>query len=70
MHAGTEIPIIQGPLAEFETQRLFYRYIQLQNNTFNILGSSVHIQSNNNEMCVLFWLGEESQIVLTTDVVR
>ena len=70
MHAGAEIPIIQGPLAEFETQRLFYRYIQLQNNTFNILSSSVHIQSNNNEVCVLFWLGEESQIVLTTDVVR
>jgi hypothetical protein len=68
LNTGAEIPIMQGSLVEFETQRLYYRYIELQNNTF-ILSSNMYVQSNG-EMCILFWLGEESQIVLTTSVVR
>ena len=47
---------------------LFYRFIELQNSIF-ILSNDMYIQSND-DICILFWLGEELQIVLTTDVVR
>ena len=46
----------------------YYKYIEFQNSTF-ILSNDIYIQSDD-EMCVVFWLGEQSQIVLTTDVVR
>jgi hypothetical protein len=68
LNIGAEVPFTLGSLVEFETQGLYYRYIELQNNTF-ILSNDMYVQSNS-EMCVLFWLGEESQIVLTTSVVR
>ena len=47
---------------------LYYRFIELQNSTF-ILSNDMYIQSKD-EICILFWLGEESQIVLTTEAVR
>ena len=47
---------------------LYYKFIELKNSTF-ILSNDMYIQSDN-EMCVLFWLGEDLQILLTTDVVR
>ena len=48
---------------------LYYKFIELQNSTF-ILSNNIPLQSSNNGMCVLFWLGKDLQIVLTTDVVR
>ena len=47
---------------------LYYKFMELKNSTL-IYSNNMYIQSNN-EACVLFWLGEDSQIVLTTNVVR
>ena len=47
---------------------LYYKFIELENSAF-ILSNNMYIQSNN-ETCVLFWLGEDLQIVLSTNVVR
>ena len=47
---------------------LYYKYVELTNGTF-ILSNEIPLQSNN-ELCALFWLGEDSQLVLYTNVVR
>ena len=59
--------IIQEPSATI-VDGLYYKYVEIQNSSF-ILSNEVEIQSDN-EMCGMFWLGERSQIVLATDVVR
>ena len=64
---GTDVPITEGPLLEAGSG-LYYRYIELQNNAY-ILSNDMYVQSDN-ERCVLFWLGEQLQILLTTNVVR
>ena len=47
---------------------LYYKYVELTNST-SILSNDIPLQSNN-ELCALFWLGEDSQVVLYTNVVR
>ena len=47
---------------------LYYKFIELENSVF-MLSNDMYIRSNG-EMCVLFWLGEDLQIVLSTTVVR
>ena len=46
----------------------YYKFIELSSSVF-ILSNHIDIQSTT-KMCVLFWLGDQSQIVLTTNVVR
>ena len=62
-----EISIKEGPLLSLEAN-FHYKFIELSNSTF-IVSNHFDIQSDN-KLCVLFWLGDESQIVLTTNVVR
>jgi hypothetical protein len=67
IHSDKEVTTKAGSLVSLESE-YYYKFIELNSSAF-ILSNHINIQSNN-EMCVLFWLGDESQIVLTTNVVR
>ena len=62
-----EITIIEEATASFGNG-LYYKYVEIENSTF-IFSNDLELESNG-EMCVLFWLGENSQIVLATNVAR
>ena len=64
---GTELLMNEGPWNSIGNG-LYYKFMELEKSTF-ILSNDMYIQSNN-DMCVLFWLGEDLQIVLSTNVVR
>jgi hypothetical protein len=57
----------EGPL-NVVGNGLYYKFIEIENSA-NILSNDMYIQSKG-EMCVLFWLGEDLRIVLSTAVVR
>ena len=63
-----EITIIDESTASFGNG-LYYKYVEIENSTF-IFSNDLELQSSSGEMCVLFWLGENSQIVLVTNAVR
>ena len=62
-----EITVREESLASLNNG-LYYKYVELTNSTF-ILSNDIPLQSNN-ELCALIWLGEDSQVVLYTNVVR
>ena len=65
----SEVTIIEEFTASFGNS-LYYKYVEIENSTF-IYSNDLELQSSGElEMCVLFWLGENSQIVLATNVVR
>ena len=66
-NTGAELSISEGHLFPLGND-LHYRFIELENSTFLL---SIHVPIlSDGDMCVLFWLGENAQIVLTTNVVK
>ena len=63
----SEVSITEESTASFGNG-LYYKYVEIENSTL-IFSNDLELQSNG-EMCILFWLGENSQIVLATNMVR
>ena len=62
-----DVAITEEPEAVL-TKGLYSKYIQLPNSTF-ILSNSIRLESDG-KLCVLFWLGRDSEVTLATNVVR
>ena len=67
IHTDKEVITTAGSLLSLGSG-FYYKFIELSSSAF-ILSNHIDVQ-NSAKMCVLFWLGDESQIVLTTNVVR
>ena len=62
-----DVVITEEPEAVL-TNGLYSKYIQLPNSTF-ILSNSISLERDSG-LCVLFWLGRDSEVSLATNVVR
>ena len=66
-HTDVIMPVNEGSLSSIGSG-LFYKFMEFENSVF-ILSNDMYIQSNN-KMCVILWLAEDLQIVLSTNVIR